>query len=208
MDGALVSVVDVSKSFGSTHALREVSLDLRPGEIHALVGENGAGKSTLIKVMTGPVPPRLGTPRRRWRAASSCATPPTPRRSASPASTRSRSSSPTSPSSENIFMGQRGGGRLVHWRDMHERAGGDPRASSRSTSIHAPLASQLTVGRPAGGRDRQGDVARRPRADHGRADGRAVGARGRAAVPPGPTARRVRRGRSCSSATASTRCSS
>ncbi len=48
---------DVSKSYGSTHALRGVSLDLRPGEIHSLVGENGAGKSTLIKVMTGLVSP-------------------------------------------------------------------------------------------------------------------------------------------------------
>ena len=46
-------VVDVSKSFGSTHALRGVSLSLTAGEIHAVVGENGAGKSTLIKLMTG-----------------------------------------------------------------------------------------------------------------------------------------------------------
>ena len=60
MDGALVSVVDVSKHFGSTHALRGVSLELRPGEIHALVGENGAGKSTLIKVMTGLYRPDSG----------------------------------------------------------------------------------------------------------------------------------------------------
>ena len=57
---ALVSVVDVAKSFGPTHALRGVSLDLRPGEIHALVGENGAGKSTLIKIMTGLYRPDAG----------------------------------------------------------------------------------------------------------------------------------------------------
>src|SRR5688572_12389814 len=58
---AALDVRDVSKSYGSTHALRGVSLELRAGEIHSLVGENGAGKSTLIKVMTGLVTPDSGT---------------------------------------------------------------------------------------------------------------------------------------------------
>ena len=43
----------ISKSFRGVHALHDVSMTVRPGEIHALVGENGAGKSTLIKVFTG-----------------------------------------------------------------------------------------------------------------------------------------------------------
>jgi len=50
----------VSKRFGSTQALEDVSLTLLPGEVHALLGENGAGKSTLIKIMTGVVPPDAG----------------------------------------------------------------------------------------------------------------------------------------------------
>ena len=50
----------VSKSFGMTHALSDLSLDLHAGEVHALVGENGAGKSTIIKIMTGIHQPTRG----------------------------------------------------------------------------------------------------------------------------------------------------
>lgn len=44
---------DISKSFGGIHALDHVSIKLKQGEIHALIGENGAGKSTLIKILSG-----------------------------------------------------------------------------------------------------------------------------------------------------------
>ncbi|WP_205472712.1 sugar ABC transporter ATP-binding protein [Nocardioides sp. SYSU D00038] len=44
---------DVTKSFGAVAALRSGSLRVRPGSIHALVGENGAGKSTLVKIVAG-----------------------------------------------------------------------------------------------------------------------------------------------------------
>ena len=51
----------VSKRFGATQALDDVSLTLLPAEIHALVGENGAGKSTLVKILAGIHQPDSGT---------------------------------------------------------------------------------------------------------------------------------------------------
>ncbi|HEX7668238.1 MAG TPA: ATP-binding cassette domain-containing protein, partial [Polyangiaceae bacterium] len=48
-----VALAGVSKRFAATQALSDVSIDLLPGEIHALVGENGAGKSTIVKLLAG-----------------------------------------------------------------------------------------------------------------------------------------------------------
>lgn len=49
----ILELRNITKKFPGVTALSGVNLDIRPGEVHALVGENGAGKSTLIKVMTG-----------------------------------------------------------------------------------------------------------------------------------------------------------
>ncbi|MBU0639823.1 MAG: sugar ABC transporter ATP-binding protein [Planctomycetes bacterium] len=50
----------VCKRFGATVALRDVDLDVRTGEVHALIGENGAGKSTLMKILAGAHQPDAG----------------------------------------------------------------------------------------------------------------------------------------------------
>src|SRR5438874_5700184 len=52
-EGTLVAARGITKHYGGITALDDVSLEVLPAEIHALVGENGAGKSTLVKIMTG-----------------------------------------------------------------------------------------------------------------------------------------------------------
>jgi ribose transport system ATP-binding protein len=51
----------ISKSFGEIPVLFSVDFDIRPGEVHAIIGENGAGKSTLIKILSGFEQPTSGT---------------------------------------------------------------------------------------------------------------------------------------------------
>jgi signal transduction histidine kinase/ABC-type multidrug transport system ATPase subunit len=56
----LLTVSNLSASFGPVHALRGVDLAVRPGELVALAGENGAGKTTLVRCIAGDVPPASG----------------------------------------------------------------------------------------------------------------------------------------------------
>jgi ribose transport system ATP-binding protein len=56
----VLRMTGVSKSFGATRALDDVSFVLGRGEVHALIGENGAGKSTMMKILSGAIAPDAG----------------------------------------------------------------------------------------------------------------------------------------------------
>lgn len=60
MTAPIIELRNVSKSFGSVVALKDVTFDVRPGEVHCLLGDNGAGKSTLIKTLAGVHQPTGG----------------------------------------------------------------------------------------------------------------------------------------------------
>nr|WP_211269521.1 ABC transporter ATP-binding protein [Paenibacillus glacialis] len=58
---SLLQMNDITKSYGSKHALNDVSLEIGPGKIVGLLGSNGSGKSTLMKMVSGLVQPTRGT---------------------------------------------------------------------------------------------------------------------------------------------------
>ncbi len=116
---------DIFKAFGGVHALNGVSFDVRPGEVHALVGENGAGKSTLIRIMAGAHRPDSGDVLVQGE--------PTTMRSPADALRlgiaviyQEPTLFPDLDIAENIYMGRqplRPGTRHLNWRAMHRGAG-------------------------------------------------------------------------------------
>ena len=142
-------------------ALDAVSLELRRGEVHALVGENGAGKSTLIKVMTGIYPPDEGEvlvddERVSLRSAADA------QRLGIAAIYQEPLIFPDLSVAENIFIGHQDQGRScvgARCAPTPRRSCVPPRRPRRS-----PDSGEWAAGRHAAGhRDRQGHLAGRAR---------------------------------------------
>ena len=111
----------ISKRFDITQALEDVSLELYPGEIHALLGENGAGKSTLIKIMTGVHRPDQGEillDGRPIRIGSSVEA----QAHGIAAIYQEPMIFPDLNVAENIFLSHRGLGPLVNWGRLYREA--------------------------------------------------------------------------------------
>src|SRR5215204_4892091 len=136
----VLEMMHVSKQFGVTLALDDVSLELRRGEIHALLGENGAGKSTLIKIMTGIQTQDRGEIRidgSTVRVASSQDA----QRLGVAAIYQEPMIFPDLSVAENIFIGHRDRGKIVDRRRMEQEA----------NAVLARLDVRLDVGEPARG---------------------------------------------------------
>jgi len=119
----LLELTGISKAFAGIQALSAVSLDLRAGEVHAVVGENGAGKSTLIKVITGAHPPDEGTIEVQGQPVSDL-DPVGARGLGIAAIYQQPALFPDLTVSENIAIGLEpaGGWRRVRWSQRHGRA--------------------------------------------------------------------------------------
>jgi rhamnose transport system ATP-binding protein len=136
----ILEMVHISKSFGGTQALEDVSLQLYSGEIHALLGENGAGKSTLIKIMTGIQQQDAGDMRidgQQVRVASSQDA----QRLGVAAIYQEPMIFPDLSVAENIFIGHTNRGKVVDRRRMEREA----------EAVLARLDVKLDVGEPARG---------------------------------------------------------
>src|SRR5262249_10345877 len=113
----------VWKAFGETQALRDVSLEVRAGECHALVGRNGAGKSTLVGILTGLVRPDRGIVRLGTETAPALADRATWQRLVACVYQKSMVV-PSLTVAENIFLNRTTGNNpnIVNWRAMRSSA--------------------------------------------------------------------------------------
>lgn len=121
---SILEIENITKEYPGVLALNQISMEFRPGEIHALMGENGAGKSTLIKIISGAVMPDSGSIIIDGESFSSM----------TPALSKSKGIGviyqefnivPSLSVAENIFLGERIGGKVtVDFEEMKHRSEG------------------------------------------------------------------------------------
>ena len=139
----------ISRRFGATQALDDVSLALYPGEIHALLGENGAGKSTLIKIMTGIHQPDRGDLLLDGQPLS-VSSPREAQAHGIAAIYQEPMVFPDLNVAENIFITHRGNGLLMNWKQLYRDAEAilamlDVKLDVRAQARGLTLAAQQTV---------------------------------------------------------------
>ena len=147
----VLSMRHIAKRFGATQALEDVSLELFPGEVHALLGENGAGKSTLIKIITGVYQPDHGDilldgqPITIRNAAEG-------QRAGIAAIYQEPLLFPDLNVAENIFVSHQNRGEIVGWRGMFREAEAilaklgvaiDVRSSARGLTLAAQQSVEI-----------------------------------------------------------------
>ena len=172
MDELLVEMTGITKSFPGVRALIDATFQLRPGEVHALVGENGAGKSTLMKILAGVYQPDGGEIRYKG-APVQVTNPRTALDLGISMIHQELNLMPHLTVAQNVFMGR----EPAAGRGSCSMTGALNRQTQELIDrLHLRLDPKARVGdledRPAAdGRDREGAVIRRLRPDHGRADG-------------------------------------
>lgn len=143
---SLLSMSGVDKAFAGVAALTSASLDVSPGEVHALIGQNGAGKSTLIKILTGVyrrdrgeirfdgLPSNISSPREAQLGGISTIY-------------QELNLVPLRSVTENVTMGYepRGRGGLILWGEAHRRTREILSRFGIDVDVRAPLGTYPTA---------------------------------------------------------------
>ena len=143
---SILSMSGVDKTFSGVAALTSASLEIGPGEVHALIGQNGAGKSTLIKILTGVYRRDRGDIRFDG-APSNISSPREAQESGISTIYQELNLVPLRSVTENVTMGYepRGWGGLIRWGEAHRRTRAILSRFGIDVDVRAPLGTYPTA---------------------------------------------------------------